>query len=658
MGRVVALDLDVAVAEDCRAHLLPLKDISWEAMNSPAGLKLLEREPSSVEAVVVGRQVADPVQTAQRVFAIAPELPVLILAHPQRGEEIRRALQFAPLVGEQVRCVMMNASPSPAETLCQTIERARKRLEYSSAVSAINARLTAAPAQKPTPAAEILGRILERAPIGVVVVDRSGVITGLNPHGAKIFSISENKAVGRRLHELFGPAEGARWQAFFRRLDESSDNFVESITGPQGSHASQLEISGAPLTGRDGTPGYVVLFQDSTEQNRLIASERIARADAEAANRTKDEFLAMLGHELRNPLAPIVTALQLMEMSGGDSRFPREQKIIERQVQHLVHLVDDLLDISRITRGQVLLDKEPVEMATIVARAVEQVRPLIEQSAHDLQVTVPPHGLRVHGDPTRLAQVLTNLLTNAGKYTERRGVISVNVQRVGDEVELSVCDTGIGIRADMLPRIFDNFIQGERGIARSQGGLGLGLAIARNLVTLHGGSIRATSAGEGGGSEFIVRLPAMKEATKEKLAPTAAAHKAAARPRDNGRVLVVDDNADAADLLAMTLTSFGYEVSIAYDGTTALKLALEIEPRAVVCDIGLPDIDGYEVARRLRSRSAGADVHLIALTGYGQESDKAMSKKAGFDAHVVKPANLLQLRSLLEKATAPRLSSH
>ena len=509
MGRIVALELDASVAEEFRTHLMPLKDVSWEAMTSPAGLRLLASEPTSVEAVVVGRGVDDPVQTAQRVFTIAPELPVLILTTAQRGDELRRALHFAPLVGEQVSCIVLDASPPPAEILRETIEGARKRREHSRAISSLNTRLTApSPARHPTPAAEILGRIVERAPIGIVVIDRSGVITGLNPHGAKLFGINENNVVGRCLYELFGAVEAEHWKAFLRRLDESSDPFVESVSGPRGSLASQLEVSGAPLLGRDGAPGYVVLFQDLSERNRLIANERIARTDAETANRTKDEFLAMLGHELRNPLSPIVTALQLMRLQGGDPRFEREQQIIERQVQHLVHLVDDLLDISRITRGKVLLDKQPVELATVVARASEAVSPLLEHSAQDLRVEVPASGLLVHGDPTRLTQVVTNLLTNASKYTKRNGVIMVNAQRVDDDVELSVRDSGIGIAADMLPGIFDAFVQGVRGIARSEGGLGLGLAIARNLITLHGGSIRAFSAGPNCGSEFVIRLPA------------------------------------------------------------------------------------------------------------------------------------------------------
>ena len=365
------------------------------------------------------------------------------------------------------------------------------------------------------------------------------------------------------------------------------------------------------------------------------------RESAEAANRTKDEFLAMLGHELRNPLAPILTALQLVKLRGIEA-IERERAVIERQVVHLVGLVDDLLDVSRITRGRIDLRRESVDLADAVASAVELASPLLEQQRHELHVDVP-RGLTINGDLVRLAQVVANLLTNAAKYTEAGGKVFVKAEAQTEHVLLHVSDTGIGIDEAMLPRIFDLFVQQPQALARSQGGLGLGLAIVRSLVELHGGTVSAFSRGHGSGSEFTVRLPLEKYVPQ----PAAATSPAVDRPPSGARILVVDDNHDAASMLGMLLTTFGYDVKIAFDGPSALSEAERFRPQLGLIDIGLPVMDGYQLAKQILGQPHTQGTKLIAVTGYGQDSDRKASKDAGFSAHLVKPVDADELRRLL-----------
>jgi len=398
------------------------------------------------------------------------------------------------------------------------------------------------------------------------------------------------------------------------------------------------------------------LEEAAAEREVLIVRAEKARAEAEAANRSKDEFLAMLGHELRNPLAPIVTALHLLRLRAG-TVGERERAVIERQVKHLASLVDDLLDISRITRGKIELRKERLELAEVVAKAIEMASPLLEQRRHHLEVKVPGHGLVVDGDRTRLAQVILNLLTNAAKYTDTEGRITVEASRDDSrrgEAVIRVLDNGIGIAPEMRTKIFDLFAQERQAIDRSQGGLGLGLAIAKSLIDLHGGTIDVYSEGKGRGSVFTVRLPAVAE--PRAVAPSqdlAVPDKSAAAAPGPGkrRVLVVDDNQDAAVLLAESLRFLGHKTSIAHDGPNALRMAEEFLPDVVLLDIGLPVMDGYEVARRLRDHPALSRARLIALTGYGQESDRHRAQEAGFDMHIVKPLNMDRLAALLDERT-------
>jgi signal transduction histidine kinase len=375
-----------------------------------------------------------------------------------------------------------------------------------------------------------------------------------------------------------------------------------------------------------------------------------ARRAAEAANRAKDEFLAMLGHELRNPLAPIVTALQLLRLRGS-AEGESERAVIERQVRHLVGLVDDLLDVSRITRGKIRLKRESVELHDVFTKAIELASPLLEQHQHGLIVDVPKHGLTVLADPARLAQVISNLLTNAAKYTPPGGRIEVQAAVDEADVMLRVKDSGIGIEPAMLPRVFDLFTQERQAIDRAEGGLGLGLAIVRSLMALHGGSVSAHSEGRGRGSEFVIRVPRVVVQPAVPSAGPDAARAANDTPHRR-RVLVVDDNEDAATMMVELLRMAGHVAVYAHDGPTALRMAAEFAPDVALLDIGLPVMDGFELARQLRLTPALAGTRLIAVTGYGQEHDRRQSLEAGFDAHLVKPVDVDDLTRLVAESAA------
>jgi signal transduction histidine kinase/response regulator of citrate/malate metabolism len=404
-----------------------------------------------------------------------------------------------------------------------------------------------------------------------------------------------------------------------------------------------------PWIDEDGTvAGVLTVSFDVTEEVIGRRDLEAARREAETATRAKDEFLAMLGHELRNPLSPIATATQLMRMRGTEGR---ELSIIERQVSHLVRLVDDLLDVSRITRGKIDLRNDRFELGGVVLRGIEQASPLMEHRRQALKVDVPAEGLPVEGDADRLAQVVSNLLTNASKYSDPGSSIHLRAARAGKRVRLSVVDHGIGIAPDMLSRIFDLFVQQPQAIDRAKGGLGLGLAIVRSLVDLHGGTVQARSEGVGKGSEFIVEFPLAAGAeeidnigrweTSARLpAPIAAAR--------GKRILVVDDNQDAAEIMAELLSGLGHEVRSAYDGPTAVDLARTFRPDVCLLDIGLPVMDGYDLAKALRRvPELPRDLRLVAVTGYGQDADRQRSLEAGFDVHVVKPVNFELLSAVL-----------
>jgi signal transduction histidine kinase/ActR/RegA family two-component response regulator len=396
--------------------------------------------------------------------------------------------------------------------------------------------------------------------------------------------------------------------------------------------------SGVPRRHADGAPlGYVGCSVDITEIKR---SEDALRE----ADRRKDEFLATLAHELRNPLAPIRSSLQLLRES---SDAPGELcAMLERQVDQMVRLVDDLLEISRMTQGRIELRRERVELVSVLRAALETSRPAIEAGSHRLELSLPGEPLAVDADPLRLAQVFVNLLDNAAKYTPDGGHIRLRAERRGDEVEIGVRDDGVGIPSELLPRVFEPFTRSPHALPRATGGLGIGLALVARLVALHGGRVEARSDGPARGSEFVVRLPL--RAGKATPRVEASGSPASAVVGTSQRVLVVDDNRDAAESLAMLLRKRGVEALVAHDGVSALATARARGPTAVLLDLGMPGMDGYEVARKLRAEPGAQQALLVALTGWGQPDVQTRCQEAGFDHHLVKPADLDALEAILE----------
>jgi PAS domain S-box-containing protein len=380
----------------------------------------------------------------------------------------------------------------------------------------------------------------------------------------------------------------------------------------------------------------LAVAQDVAHRGAVAIENSLLYRELKEADRRKDEFLATLAHELRNPLAPIRNSLQILRMPRiGEEVVRQTTEMMERQVHHLVRLVDDLLDVSRVMRGKIELRRESIELASIVARAVETAQPLIDAQGHSLEISVPRESMLLYVDPVRVAQIVGNLLTNAAKYTQANGRIWLSATTEGPQAVLRVRDTGIGIDPALLPHVFDLFVQADHSFAKAQGGLGIGLTLVKNLVEMHGGAVVARSEGLGKGSEFVVRLPlATPPPTTEEAIGESAKSPGA---RLGHRVLVVDDNRDAATSLSMLLKLHGHDVCTAFDGRKSLAIAAELRPAIVFLDIGMPGMDGYEVARRLRTIPGLEDVVLVALTGWGQAEDRRRTDEAGFNHHLVKP---------------------
>ena len=472
--------------------------------------------------------------------------------------------------------------------------------------------------------------------MGLVELDGDSIsFVSVNQALARSLETTPEGMVNGRPEELGTPEEVRLWVASYQRARREGVPVRFDYAHPTPS-ASRWYRATVAFVGDDHKPRFSFVAEEITEQ-------RTAAEALREANRSKDEFLAMLGHELRNPLSPIVTALQLLKLRG-DGQYGKALQVVERQVQYLIRLVDDLLDVSRITRGTIQIKKRLLRLRDVVAQGAEIAMPLIEQRRHRLDVRLPFPELRVSGDEGRLAQVVSNLLTNAAKYTDPGGCITVEARRQGGEIVLTVKDDGIGISADLLPHVFDMFTQERQAADRSRGGLGIGLTIVRNLVELHGGTVQAESNGLGKGSVFTVRLPVAAEE------PTAIASSSVAElaPRARQRVLLVDDNEDALELLAEVLRNAGHVVATAKDGPTALKVMKTFHADAAILDIGLPVMDGYELAGRLRAELGKELPRLIALTGYGQESDRARAKQAGFAEHLTKPVDAACLLGALD----------
>ena len=428
-----------------------------------------------------------------------------------------------------------------------------------------------------------------------------------------------------------------------RDLAQANERLAQANTTLQAEKTRELQTLNATLQRAN---------EELEHANRTLHSEVAERARAQVAlkeaDRQKDEFLAMLAHELRNPLAPILHAVQLMRMKSlPDPQLRRARDVIERQLAQLARLVDDLLDVSRITRGMINLAREPIEVSTLLARAVETVQPLIQERGHQLTVDAPEGALRVNVDPVRLTQALGNILGNAAKYTDPGGRIRLTAGERDGDVEIRVRDSGIGIAEELLPRIFELFTQLDRSLDRPQGGLGIGLALVRRLVEMHGGRVSAHSGGAGQGSEFVICLPLFTGVAEAGDGPTVHRGDASASTTVRRRILVADDNIDALESLATLLELGGHEVYSASNGTLAFECAERHLPEVALLDIGMPLLDGYEVARRIRAQPWGKAITLVALTGWGQDSDRRRSREAGFDSHLVKPLDLDKLTELL-----------
>jgi two-component system, chemotaxis family, CheB/CheR fusion protein len=501
----------------------------------------------------------------------------------------------------------------------------------------------------------LLAAIVESSDDAIVSKTLEGRIQSWNAGAARIFGYTPEEAIGQPITIIIPPELRDEERSILEqvRSGERVDHF-DTIRITKDGRRIAISLTVSPIRDSRGViVGASKVARDVSERKRseeaLLESERRLQVNQEAlrdADRRKDEFLALLAHELRNPLAPIRYALAANKKPGRTSeQLRRSEEIMERQIMHMSRLLDDLLDVARITRSTLELKKVPTELTFVVGSAIDTARPLLEAKRHTLSLDLPKHTVRLEADPVRLAQALSNLLINAAKYTDPGGQIHLRASREGNEVVVAIRDNGVGISAEMMPRLFTMFTQAPGALSRAEGGLGIGLALVRGLAALHGGSVEALSDGLGKGSEFIVRLPigaplaeARDNETLEQGFPAGAGLK----------VLIVDDSRDAADACATLLQLSGHDVQAAYNGRSAFDLAETFHPHAVLLDIGLPDIDGYQLATRIRQTHWGRGILLVAVTGWGQEDDRRRAFEAGFDHHLTKPIAAETLESLLQ----------
>ncbi len=548
------------------------------------------------------------------------DLPVLVLARP--GADSAAVAQAMDLLGN-VTVLERPIRVAALVSAVRTALRARER-QYDAREQLVQLEQSESD----------LRDFFENANVGLHWVGPDGIILRANQTELQLLGYSRDEYIGRHIAEFHVDVEVIQ-------------DILEKLT--RGETICERE---ARLKCKDGSIRHVlinstVLWQDGKfVRTRCLTLDITARKEAEealrAADRRKDEFLAILAHELRNPLAPIRNSLHILRLSQQDAGTTRVTEMMERQVNHMVRLVDDLMEVSRITRGKIELRTEDVEVAAIVRGAVETSRPLIDAGGHELTISLPAEPLTLQGDLVRLTQVIANLLNNAAKYTDPGGQIQLAARREGNQVAISVRDSGVGIQPEMLATAFEMFTQIDRDANRTQGGLGIGLTLVKRLVEMHGGSVQASSGGKGLGSEFIVRLP-----LAERSGDRSRSSIAGSDLRVPKRVLVVDDNRDAAESLGMLLDLLGAEVRVVFDGPSALELLPNYKPAVVLLDLGMPGMDGLEVARRIRQQPEFADVKLIALTGWGQPEDRSRSQSAGFDYHLIKPADVRALENLL-----------
>jgi two-component system CheB/CheR fusion protein len=492
--------------------------------------------------------------------------------------------------------------------------------------------------------ADVLYRaMIEQMKDGAVALDSAGLIVYCNASFAQLVKAERGALIGTKILR-FVPAE-RDGDGFFESLGDPARNGAMreiELRTTDGTTLPAMAAMNRIAVDKD-THVYCLIVTDLTEQRR--------RDQLLNEGRRKDEFLAMLAHELRNPIAPIrYAAARLRTKDPTPDRLEWARNVIDRQVDHLTRLIDDLLDVSRISRGRVSLNTEPVEVDAIVARAVEAARPMIEERKQELTISRPGKRLRVNGDATRLAQVISNLLNNASKFTREGGRLGVEVDveaGASSWVRIVVSDEGAGIDPAALPEMFNLFVQADSTPGRAQGGLGIGLTLVRSFVEMHGGTVAGASEGLGKGSRFTVRLPLLADVAAEREAAAGGPERATAPGVRSRRILIVEDSRDVAESLSGWLEDEGHQVRIAWTGAEALEAAGAFRPEVVFVDIGLPDMNGHDVARKLRDMPAAREAILVALTGYGQEGDQRRSREAGFDHHWIKPLTLENLSELL-----------
>jgi PAS domain S-box-containing protein len=476
---------------------------------------------------------------------------------------------------------------------------------------------------------------------GIFMLDVDGRIMSWNTGAERIKGYSAKEIIGRHF-SLFYPPEliAADWPAHELRIARTEGRYEEEAwrVRKDGSRFWASVIISAIRDHTGELRGYAKVTRDLTQRQRM--------QQLQEASRQMSDFVAMLAHELRNPLAPIRNAMQVMALRGlEDPQLEWCRTVVDRQVAHLGRLVDDLLDVNRVTTGKIQLKCELVPIALVLERALESSSPLIQERKHHVEISFPEEPLLLHADPTRLAQVFLNLLNNAAKYTPANGLIQISGKAEAQNIVVRVRDNGVGIAPDLLPKVFDLFVQGSRSLDRAEGGLGIGLTLVREIVRLHGGSVSVSSAGVQQGTQFTVKLPLVTR-TRDQTRNGHGTDEPASSARQR-RILVVDDNSDSAESMALLLRASGHDVHTAHDGASALEQADAHKPEIVLLDIGLPGISGYTVAKRLRELPGLSAVKLIAMTGYGQEEDRKRSRDAGFDHHLIKPVDIAVLGALL-----------
>jgi two-component system, chemotaxis family, CheB/CheR fusion protein len=496
-----------------------------------------------------------------------------------------------------------------------------------------------------------LAAIVDSSDDAIISKDLNGVIQSWNGAAQRLFGYTAEQAVGRHISLLIPPERLDEEDRILSRLRAGERVYhFDTVRLRQNGESVHVSLTISPILDASGRiVGASKIVRDISERKR--AEERIYQLMTELKNadRRKDDFVATLAHELRNPLAAIKNGLEIMNR-GDDGVTERFRAMLNRQVGQLSRLVDDLLDLNRISHGKIELRKEVVDLASIVQRSVEGCRPLLDSARHQLDIALPSEPIRLHADAARLVQVFGNLLNNACKYTRAGGQIRIKARRLGDAAAVSVQDTGVGIPADKLASVFDMFTQLEPSLERAQGGLGIGLALVKRLVEVHGGTVEAHSEGPGRGSEFVVRLPIFLETARTETNGPALNE----APMTGHRILIVDDNRDATSSLEILLTMIGNQTRTAHDGLEAVEAAAAFRPHVVLLDISLPKLNGYDVCRHIRAQPWGKNMVLMALTGWGQAEDRRLSKEAGFDHHLVKPLDFTTFTTLLATLKSER----